>query len=56
MDQDLVNETVNIAAQYKLRGADSVFVALAKLKAIPLVSFDNEQLTRSSSFITTIRP
>jgi predicted nucleic acid-binding protein len=56
IDQDLVNETASVAAQFKLRGADAVFVALAKLKSIPLVSFDNEQLTRSASIITTVRP
>ncbi len=56
MNQDLVNETVAIAAQYKLRGADAVFVALAKIKSVPLVSFDREQLTRSTSVITTVRP
>lgn len=56
IDQNLVNETTAVAAQFKLRGADAVFVALAKIKSIPLVSFDNEQLSRSASVITTIRP
>jgi predicted nucleic acid-binding protein len=56
MDQELVDETVAVAAQYKLRGADALFVALAKNKSIPLVSFDNEQLTRPVSVVTTIRP
>jgi len=35
----LVDETVAIAAQYKLRGAGAIFVALAKMEAVPLVSF-----------------
>lgn len=56
IDQSLVNETVSIAATYKLRGADAVFVALAKIEGLPLVSFDQEQLTRPTDIVTTIRP
>lgn len=56
LDQNLVNETADIAATYKLRGADAIFVALAKREAVPLVSFDHEQLTRPTAIIATIRP
>ncbi|HKP51383.1 MAG TPA: PIN domain-containing protein [Chloroflexia bacterium] len=56
MDQNLVNETTAVAAQFMLRGADAVFVALAKINSIPLVSFDNEQLTRPTAIISTVRP
>ncbi len=56
ISQSLVDETVTVAAQYKLRGADAIFVALAKIRDIPLVSFDHEQLTRPANVIATIRP
>jgi predicted nucleic acid-binding protein len=56
IDQHLVNEAANIAATYRLRGADSIFVALAKIEAVPLVSFDQVQLTRPMGVIATIRP
>lgn len=56
LDQGLVNEAMRIAADHALRGADSMYVALAKIEGIPLVTFDNEQLTRPAGIISTIRP
>jgi predicted nucleic acid-binding protein len=56
LDQKLVDETADTAADFRLRGADAVFVALARIEAIPLVTFDHEQLTRPASIIATVRP
>ncbi len=56
MDQTLVAEAIDITSTLGLRGADALYVALAKQLAIPLVSFDNEQLTLSQGIIQTIRP
>ncbi|MDQ6695344.1 MAG: PIN domain-containing protein [Chloroflexota bacterium] len=56
MDEQLVNRTAVIAADYKLKGADAPFVALADLEAVPLLSFDHAQLTRPADLITTLRP
>lgn len=56
IDQALVSEAMRIAADYALRGADSMYVALAKMEGLPLVTFDNEQLTRPANTISTIRP
>jgi len=56
IDQNLVAETIILATIYKLRGADAVFVALAKVEAVPLVSFDQEQLTRPAGAVTTLHP
>jgi predicted nucleic acid-binding protein len=56
MDQLLVDEAVELAAQYHLRGADALYVAVAKELSIPLVTFDAEQLTRPAAIIATIRP
>ncbi|MDQ6694206.1 MAG: type II toxin-antitoxin system VapC family toxin [Chloroflexota bacterium] len=56
LDQVLINEAMRIAADHALRGADSIYVALAKKEGIPLVTFDKEQLTRPAAIIPTIRP
>ena len=41
---------------YKLRGADSVFLASAALFAAELVTLDREQLQRGSSIVQTLSP
>lgn len=56
IDQALVDEAADVAVGFSLRGADSLYVAVAKMLGIPLVTFDNEQLTRPTSIITTIKP
>ena len=56
LDQTLVDDATNIAMNFGLRGADSFYVAVAQQLAIPLVTFDQEQLTRPASIIATIRP
>lgn len=56
IDQPLVDEATELAANLGIRGADAFYVAVAKSLSIPLVSFDHEQITRPSSLITTIRP
>jgi predicted nucleic acid-binding protein len=56
LDETLVDDATNIAMNFGLRGADSFYVAVAQQLAIPLITFDNEQLTRPASIIATIRP
>ena len=56
LDQRLVDEAVDLAAQFYLRGADALYVGVAKQLSIPLVTFDADQLNRPASIITTIRP
>jgi predicted nucleic acid-binding protein len=56
VDQILVDEAVDLAAQFYLLGADALYVAVAKELSIPLVTFDAEQLTCPAAIITTIRP
>jgi predicted nucleic acid-binding protein len=56
IDQALVDEATDLAADLRLRGGDSYYVAVAHRLALPLVTFDREQLSRSASVITTIRP
>ena len=56
VDQALIDEAADLAADLSLRGADALFVALASLLGIPLVTFDREQLLRPSGIIVTLRP
>jgi predicted nucleic acid-binding protein len=56
IDQALIDEATNVAVTFRLKGSDSIYVALAKQLGVPLVSFDQEQLSRPASIIATIRP
>lgn len=56
LTQGLVDEATDLSADLGLRGADAFFVAIARQLAIPLVTFDVEQLQKPSRIISTIRP
>ncbi len=56
VDQQLITSATNLAANLGLRGADALFVALAMQMAVPLVTFDKEQLTKPVGIIMTIQP
>lgn len=56
IDQELIDAATDLATNLGLRGADTLYVALAKRLGIPLVSFDKEQLIIPSGIISTIRP
>jgi predicted nucleic acid-binding protein len=56
IDQFLLDEAVDIAITFRLKGPDALYVAVAKQLGIPLVTFDQEQLTRPAGVITTISP
>ena len=56
MDDSLTQLSAQFAANLRLRGADAVYVALASLKNVTLVTLDGEQLTRTNSVITATRP
>lgn len=45
-----------IAANYKIRGCDAVYVALAEQLERPLVTLDRQQLERGSRVVTTMSP
>lgn len=45
-----------IAAQYFLRGADAVYVALARQLGTPLVTWDKELLERAAAVVPTLTP
>jgi len=54
MDKALMDDASRIAAKYGLRGADSVYVAVASTLKIPLVTFDVDQRERGSKLVDAI--
>jgi predicted nucleic acid-binding protein len=56
LDRPLSELAAQLAADYMLRGADSIYVAVAKQLNIPLLTLDEEQFKRASKIIQTIKP
>lgn len=56
LDESLAERAAEIAADYRLRGADAVYVAVAMLQHCTLISLDDEQRTRVASLLTTQTP
>lgn len=56
MDHTLGITTSQIAARYRLRGADAYYVAVAAQLNVPLVSWDQEHIERTKGFITANIP
>jgi predicted nucleic acid-binding protein len=56
IEDALAQEAAELAADYALRGADAVFVAVARRHGCTLVSLDREQRERPAAIITTRTP
>lgn len=56
LDEFLAQEAADIAADYALRGADAVYVAVARHYNCALVSLDREQRERGTTVVTTRTP
>ncbi len=54
MDKSLMDDASRIAAKYGVRGADSVYVAVASTLNIPLVTFDIDQREKASKAVDVI--
>jgi predicted nucleic acid-binding protein len=52
MDKELVHEAAMLAAKLGLRGADSLYVAVAHKLNLPLVTFDIDQRERAKDHVT----
>lgn len=52
----LAERAAEIAGDYKIKGADAVYVALAEQLGDELVTLDQEQLQRGGALITTRQP
>jgi predicted nucleic acid-binding protein len=56
IDRDLAEGAARLAADLRLRGADAVYVALARRLGLPLITLDAEQLARGASVVAVRRP
>lgn len=52
----LAQRAAYIAVRQRLRGADSVYVAVAEESGATLITWDNEMLKRAPGVVTTITP
>lgn len=52
----LRDDAANLAIRLRLRGADAIYVAAAYRLHVPLITWDDEQLTRSSPLLEVRRP
>ncbi len=56
IDSPLALQAANLAAEYRLRGYDAVYLALAQQIGAPLVTLDEELCKRKPSDIEVTRP
>ena len=56
VDASLASESMRLAAELRLRGADSVYVALATTLREPLVTLDKEMLERARDAAEVLTP
>ena len=56
LTRPLALEAANLAADYRLRGADAVYVAVARQFGTTLVTLDDQQRTRAAASISTCTP
>lgn len=56
IDAGLAALSAQVAANLRLRGADSFYVALAYQLSMPLVTWDQEQRERGRSLISSLTP
>jgi predicted nucleic acid-binding protein len=56
LDARLAEDAAVLAADRGIRGADAVYVALARREGVPLVTWDQEQLARAQAVVATHTP
>ncbi len=56
LDDQLAVSAAQIAADFRLRGADAVYVAVAARFNAPLITWDKEQLTRAAPIVAARTP
>lgn len=56
LDEDLAQEAARLAAEHHLRGADSVYAAVARQYGATLVTLDRQQLERLSPALPVLTP
>ena len=56
LDLSLARKAAQAAIKYKLRGADSVYVAVAEVYDATLITWDQEMLRRCPAAVVTLTP
>ncbi|MFQ6030744.1 MAG: type II toxin-antitoxin system VapC family toxin [Dehalococcoidia bacterium] len=56
VEADLTRTSAQLASELRLRGADALYVALARQLAVPLVTWDQEQRQRSGDSVAALTP
>jgi predicted nucleic acid-binding protein len=56
LDEVLAQQAVDVAAQYRLRGSDAVYVAVALRFGSALITLDQEQRDRTAGAVTARYP
>ena len=56
LDLSLAHRAVQVAREYRLRGADSVYVSVAELFGAALIAWDAEMLECGSDAVRTMTP
>ncbi len=56
LDEVLAHQAQTLAAQYRLRGADAVYAALAQSANTTLISLEHEHLTRLTGIVPVLTP
>jgi predicted nucleic acid-binding protein len=56
VDRPLAVLAAGIAAELYLRGADALYVALARRLSVALVTWDGEQLARAQGAVEAVTP
>lgn len=52
----LAHQAAKIAADYRIRGCDSIYLALAEANGADLITLDRQQLERGSAIVVTRQP
>jgi predicted nucleic acid-binding protein len=56
LDDALADQAVRLAAEYRLRGSDAVYAAVAQRYETTLITRDRQQLERLSTIMTVLTP
>ncbi len=56
IDRELADHASQLAAEYKLRGCDAIYVAVGSLFRAKLISLDKQQIERAAECIETAKP
>ena len=56
VDRAVGEAAAEIASRYRLRGADAIYVAVARLLGLPLATLDQEMQERAAPIVEIIQP